>query len=303
MKVSLVLGSGGARGYAHMGVIDELLERGHHIASISGCSMGALVGGMYAAGALKEFRDFAEPLKRSEVFRYADLSVGGPGLFKSSRLMDKLHSLVGDIRIEDLPIPYTAVATDLTNRREVWFHDGPLLTAIRASIAIPSAITPVVYRGRLLADGGILNPLPVDASSHIMSEATVAVSLFGHNRPGVGVQNIEEKFQNNSHNSVLPWRGPTVFRRSPSRGHTKNDAEWSKSFETLPKDLSTLDMMVSSLEVMQAALELPRLAVQPPDVLVSVPADVCTTFDFDRARHVAHVGRRLAAEAFDRAGL
>lgn len=191
MKIALVLGSGGARGYAHLGVIDELLARGHEIVSISGCSMGALVGGFYAAGALEEFRDFVLPLRRSDVFRYADLTVSGPGLFKADKLMDRLHAIVGDVHIEDLPIPYTAVATDLTNRREVWFHEGPLLTAIRASVAIPTAITPVVYRGRLLADGGILNPLPVDASSHFISEATVAVSLFGRDRPQLGQQAVD----------------------------------------------------------------------------------------------------------------
>lgn len=421
MKIALVLGSGGARGYAHMGVIDELTARGHEIVSISGCSMGALVGGMYAAGALEEFREFVRPLKRSEVFRYADLSVSGPGLFKSDRLMDRLHELIGDVRIEDLPIPYTAVATDLTNRREVWFHDGPLLTAIRASIAIPTAITPVVYRGRLLADGGILNPLPVDASSHFISEATVAVSLFGRNRPGLGQQSVDtglhteqgptsqdRREQTEGHpqattsqeatavgdvartaavnvasagvaaaeaatsltetaetadtqtqtepsgtdggpeQDVLtlpggtplssytggsmsaglaarwrervaqPWKESSALwrtrkhdddstsretRRPGSWGAAKPVPEWSSAFEALPKDLSTVDMMVSALEVMQTAIELPRLAVQPPDVLVSVPSDVCATFDFDRADEVTAVGRRLAVDAFDRAGL
>lgn len=401
MEIALVLGSGGARGYAHMGVIDELLERGHHIASVSGSSMGALVGGMYAAGALEEFRAFVNPLKRSEVFRYADLSVSGPGLFKSDKLMDKLHALIGDVRIEDLPIPYTAVATDLTNRREVWFHDGPLLTAIRASIAIPTAITPVLYRGRLLADGGILNPLPVDASSHFMAEATVAVSLFGRNRPGLGQQSVNTSLHHEqgvvspgqseagsvtagaatgeehvaevaqatavnlaaagaaaaqaaasstetaaedvlrlpeaappssvstrtmSAGLAARWRervtqprrdaqglprlrsaeepgASRAGRRAGTRAPMPGGAEWSKSFQALPKDLSTVDMMVSALEVMQTAIELPRLAVHPPDVLVSVPSDVCNTFDFDRAQEVAAVGRRLATDALDRAGL
>ncbi|MDO5617217.1 patatin-like phospholipase family protein [Kocuria sp.] len=374
MEIALVLGSGGARGYAHIGVIDELLHRGHQIVSIAGCSMGALVGGMYAAGALEDFRAFVEPLKRSEVFRYADLSVSGPGLFKSDRLMDKLHSLIGDIRIEELPIPYTAVATDLTNRREVWFHDGPLLTAVRASIAIPTAITPVVYRGRLLADGGILNPLPVDASSHFISEATVAVSLFGRNRPGLGQQSVDTGLhteqgptsqdeqidpptedlltlpdgvaapspsggrgsQGGSGASpssasmsaglagrwrervAQPWRESAAFLRTRKQDGAEDHAEsrwlggrhsgkpgpeWSSAFEALPKDLSTVDMMVSALEVMQTAIELPRLAVQPPDVLVSVPSDVCATFDFDRAQEVIAVGRRMAVEALDRAGL
>lgn len=188
MDIALVLGSGGARGYAHIGVIDELLDRGHRIVSVAGCSMGSLIGGLYAAGALDEFRDFTLTLRRTDVFRLADITVSGPGLFKTTRLMDRLHGMIGDVRIEDLPIPYTAVATDLTNHREVWFHDGPLLTAIRASIAIPTAITPVVFRDRLLADGGILNPLPLDASSHFISDATVAVSLFGRDRFGVEPQ-------------------------------------------------------------------------------------------------------------------
>nr|NLD41705.1 patatin [Actinomycetales bacterium] len=177
MRISLVLGSGGARGYAHIGAIRELEARGHEIVAISSCSMGSVIGGMYAAGKLDEFEKWVRGVERSQVLWYMDLALSGPGLMRMGRIMDILGELVGDVEIQDLPIPYVAVAVDVASRREVWFTRGPLLTAIRASIAIPTAITPVVLNGRLLADGGLLNPLPLEPSAMVPADAVVAVSL------------------------------------------------------------------------------------------------------------------------------
>jgi len=142
-KVALVLGSGGARGYAHIGVIEALEARGFEIISIAGCSMGALIGGIYASGKLPEYREWVCNLDYLDVLKLVDVTWSPMGAMRANKVMSKLEELVGDRLIEDLPIPVTTVATDLVRQREVWFQNGPLLRAIRASIAVPGVITPV----------------------------------------------------------------------------------------------------------------------------------------------------------------
>ncbi|WP_051510622.1 patatin-like phospholipase family protein [Cobetia crustatorum] len=152
--IALALGSGGARGYAHIGVIEEVLARGYDIRAISGCSMGALVGGVYAAGQLDAYRDWVCELDYFDVLRLIDVTWSPMGAIRARRIMDELEALIGDIRIEDLPIAVTTVATDLIAQKEVWFQSGNLLEAIRASIAVPGVITPVQRDRKVLVDGG-----------------------------------------------------------------------------------------------------------------------------------------------------
>ncbi len=154
----MVLGSGGARGLAHIGIIQWLEEHDYRIESISGCSMGALVGGIYAAGELDSYREWVCALRRTDVLRFLDLAFTSGGLIKGDRIMDTLRRMVGEHAIEDLPIAYTAVATDIDRQREVWISEGPLFDAIRASIAVPTVFTPHQYLGLTLLDGGLLNP-------------------------------------------------------------------------------------------------------------------------------------------------
>jgi len=175
--VALVLGGGGARGYAHIGVIEVLQERGYEIIAVAGTSMGALIGGLHAAGALDEYADWVTSLTQRDVFRLLDVTVRGPGGIRAEKIFAKVNDLFGQIRIEDLPIPFTAVTTDLLAGREVWFQQGPIAIATRASIAMPSLITPIVVDGRLLADGGLLNPVPVAAVTAAQADLTIAVCL------------------------------------------------------------------------------------------------------------------------------
>src|SRR5690606_30833058 len=156
-----VLGSGGARGYAHVGVIEVLLEQGFEIKAISGCSMGALVGGIYAAGKMQDFKDWATGLGQFDVVRLLDISLSSPGAIRGAKVFSFGRALMGAVRIEAPPVPCTAVATDPRHHKAIWFQEGPLHKAIRASVAIPSLITPVVYGDRVLVDGGLLNPLPI----------------------------------------------------------------------------------------------------------------------------------------------
>ena len=176
-RVALALGSGGARGYAHIGVIIELQKRGYEIVGIAGSSMGALVGGLQAAGKLDEFAEWAKSLTQRAVLRLLDPKITAAGVLRAAKILDAVRDILGEVTIEELPIPYTAVTTDLIAGKSVWLQRGPVDEAIRASIAIPGVITPHVLDGRLLADGGILDPLPMAPIAAVNADLTIAVSL------------------------------------------------------------------------------------------------------------------------------
>ena len=175
--VALTLGSGGARGMAHMGVIQWLEEHDFEIISISGSSIGALVGGIYAAGKLPLYRDWVCGLERSNILKLLDLSFSRTGIFKGERIMAHLKDMLGDVRIEDLPIPYTAVATDINRERAVWLNEGSLFDAIRSSIAVPTVFTPHYHQGLWLVDGGLVDPVPVAATRNVHADVSIAVNL------------------------------------------------------------------------------------------------------------------------------
>ena len=179
MRVALSLGSGGARGYAHIGVINELRDRGHDVVGIAGSSMGALVGGLEAAGKLDEYTAWATSLTQRAVLRLLDPSLTSAGVLRADKILDAVREILGDAVIEDLAIPFTAVATDLIAGKSVWLQRGPVDAAIRASIAIPGVIKPHVLDGRLLADGGILDPLPMAPLAAVNADLIIAVSLGG----------------------------------------------------------------------------------------------------------------------------
>jgi NTE family protein len=177
--VSLVLGSGGARGLAHIGVIHELEERGFDIRSIAGCSVGALVGGIYAAGKLDEYEAWVRKLTKFDMVNLMDIAWVGGGLVKGEKIINRMRELVGDRQIEDLPIPFTAVATELESGREVWLSEGPLFDAIRSSCSLPIFFTPAMYREKMLVDGGVVNPVPIAPVFDDHTDVTIAVNLGG----------------------------------------------------------------------------------------------------------------------------
>lgn len=318
-RVALALGSGGARGYAHIGVIEVLIERGFDIVSIAGSSMGALVGGLHAAGQLEAYADWARRLTQFDVLRLLDPSLAAPGAIRAEKILARVSELLGGARIEDLPIPFTAVATDLLSRKEVWFQQGPLDVAIRASIAIPSIITPVVLNGRLLADGGLMNPVPIAPTAAAHADAIVAVLLNGERRGAVGppvreatdarpVDEWRERLRRGAAQlldrdfvRVLAHRFGGHGERRPAEAEEEPVAA-GPAFDPLPPGLGKFDVMNLSLESMQAVLARYQLAGYPPDVLVSIPKDACRSLDFHRAAEMIALGRQRAAEALDAAG-
>ena len=247
--------------------------------------MGALVGGLHAAGALGPYVEWVRTLTQRDVVRYLDPAIAGAGAIRAERVFSRVFELVGDVQIEMLPIAFTAVATDLLAGREVWLQDGPLGDAMRASVAIPGFITPVSVGDRVLADGGILNPVPVSAVPAVPADLVVAVSLLGER--GAGPQS--------------PVRGAAARRIV--------DGWWDRlrpglAHEAAAPGTSTqvglLDVLTLSLDAMQAQLSRCQLAGNSPDVLIMVPKDACRTGDSHRAEEMITLGRQLALDALDR---
>ena len=279
-SISLVLGSGGARGYAHIGVIEELEKAGYGIASISGTSMGALIGGLYACNALERYKEWVTELDALDVATLLDFSFAAGGLIEGEKVFARLAEMIGECRIEELPIKYTAVATDIIRKKEVWFQQGDLLEAIRASIAIPSVFTPVRRHNMILVDGGALNPLPVAPTLSDMTDLIVAVNLYGE-FPTPPVPSSRESKRRKKRIETMVR---DLFRKSENRSN-----------------LSMFDVLDKTFDTMQDAFTRYRIAGYPPDVMINISMDVCNTFDFHKADEVIEAGRIAARKYLKRA--
>lgn len=278
--VSLVLGSGGARGLAHIGVIRELADQGYEIASISGCSIGALVGGIYDAGKLDEFEDWVSDISKIDILKLLDLSWGRRGLVKGDKIIDALVGIVGDRKIEDLPKPFTAVATDIGTGREVWLRSGRLFDAIRASISLPMFFTPFEYRGMRLIDGGVVNPVPIAPTMNDHTDFTVAVNLGGEpTEERVTKQSESEEPSETS--AVGRWIEKLVDGVQDSFSKSDGEGDWG-----------AYDVANQAFDAMQETIARQKLAAYPPDWVIEVPRNICGILDFDCAEQMIELGRK-----------
>ncbi len=273
-SISLVLGSGGARGLAHIGVIHWLEEQGFEIASISGCSMGALIGGIYAAGKLDVFEHWVRDISKVDIFTLLDLSWQKNGLVKGDKIIATLTELVGDINIEDLPIKYTAVAADIANEKEVWLSSGSLFSAIRASISLPLFFTPFHYNGVDLIDGGVLNPVPIAPTFSDSTDFSIAVNLGGSiktlNDAETQVSLIDNKPSSKLDNFLARFKSKAVL-------HNAN--EWG-----------AYDVVNQAFDAMQSTIARQKLAAYPADYFVEVARNACGTLEFHRADEMIKLG-------------
>ena len=284
-SVALVLGSGGARGLAHIGVIRVLEEAGVNIQAISGSSMGALIGGMYAAGQLSAYERWVETLERSDVLSMVDWTLSG-GLIRGRKIIHKLAELAGEVNIEDLPIDFTAVAVDIDQGREVWLDEGSLYDAIRASIAIPGLFTPHDYRGRTLVDGGLLNPIPVAPTLSSMCDLTIVVNVNGPPDPHL------------THSPL------SVEEEDDEVGLMDRIRDLMENFSKGKSDLKDTQpglfaVMVRSLDTMEAAITRHHLAMAEPDLVISIPKNTCQVHEFYRAKEVRAIGAHATQRALD----
>lgn len=300
--VSLCLGSGGARGYTHIGVIDEIVSRGYDIISVSGCSMGAIVGGFYAAGRLETLRQWVSELTYLKVLKLADFSLTSNAAIRGDRVFNALDDLLEGVQIEDLKLPFTAVATDLTHKKELWFQKGSLNEAIRASAAIPSLLTPVISNGRMLVDGGVLNPLPIAPCVSAHADFIMAVDLNADipmpadfaPEPQPSAEQKSDWFDSVV-NSAIGKAGAILDRFDNNKAAEKD----AKATGLAQKNLGKLEILNQMFEVMQASLSGFKTAGYQPDLLMRVPASCCEFYEFYRAEEMIRLGRHIASEALD----
>ncbi|MUL66079.1 esterase [Mycobacterium sp. CBMA 234] len=318
MRVALVLGSGGARGYAHIGVIDALRERGFDIVGISGSSMGALVGALEAAGNLDEFTSWASSLTQSAVLRLLDPSLTAAGVLRAEKILAAVRDIIGPRTIESLPIPFTAVSTDLIAGKSVWLQRGPIDAAIRASIAIPGVIAPYLLDGRLLADGGILDPLPMAPLAAVNADLTIAVSLNASDPtpPADSPRATAELLarMRRSTTSLIDRAAASTLLDGPTARSVlsrfsnavdgidhlaESDMADADADDAPVPRLGGFEVMNRTIEISQAALMRHTLAAYPPDLLIDVPRTVCRSLEFYRADEVIEIGHELACAALD----
>ena len=310
MRVALALGSGGGRGYAHLAVLAALEARGHEVIALAGTSVGALVGGLFAAGRHHDFTAWAQGLTQRDIVLLLDPVLGGSGIIRAQRVLERVTELLDGARIEELPIPFTAVATDLTSQREVWFQHGPVASAIRASIAIPTVITPVMLRGHVLADGGLMNPVPLDALVGHAADITVAVDLNAPPALRGGGRPVSESSDEANGPAWLERLRQTAAQIGRPRATPESVIEVAAAVEAAahgiadpPRDLKATDVLTLSLNASQALVTRFRTAANPPDLWVNVPVDSRGVLDFLRAADQIALGRELADAALDAAGL
>ncbi|HWU76033.1 MAG TPA: patatin-like phospholipase family protein [Rhodanobacter sp.] len=280
--IALALGAGGAKGLAHIGVIEEIEAQGFEIVAIAGTSMGALIGGIHAMGKLDVYRDWVTALARFDVLRLVDWTFSGGGLIKGERIIETLRNLIGDTKIEELPLAFTAVATDLDREREVWLSRGSLFDAIRASIAVPTVFRPHRLEGHRLVDGALLNPVPVTPLIGVRADYLLAVSVDGPAVAAFAPAPVEhEPVDETSYRHRI---GEFIGRLIPHG-------------EEQPREPGTLDTLNQAMDLMQANLSRLRLAAYQPDLLIELPRNIATVYEFYRARELIERGRLQARKA------
>ena len=278
--VALALSSGGARGLAHIGAIEELEAQGYRIGSIAGCSMGALIGGVYAAGKLKEFREWMKTIDRKKMLELTDFSFSINHIVKGTRIIEAIMEFVPDMDIEALPIPYCAVATDWKSGREVIFRKGSLFEAIRASISLPTFYEPVRRNGMILIDGGVINPIPLNRVKRQSGDILVGVDVSGH----------DYKAQSELHDELIERR----------RKHRSLAAQVIDKLipDNLDFNYYTMLSRTSSLMIRQNSILMAKL--MKPDMLVDIQMNRYGSFDYDKSEKLVAIGRLKASLAISK---
>lgn len=280
-SVSLVLSSGGARGVAHIGVIEELTRQGFEIKSIAGTSMGALVGGIYASGNMKDFREWMCDLDKKAVFNLVDFTISADGLVKGNRVIKELKKIVPDVYIEDLSVSYAAVATDVKHKQEVVFREGSLYKAIRASISIPTVFKPCMSGGMILIDGGVLNPIPINRVRRTKDDLLIAVDV---NSPVLSEKSVANK-------KVSAEEAELNYLSFLMR----------KGIQFLPKipgtQLNYYTLLSQSCSIMIQQISALTIELCQPDILIKIPMNSYGPFHFYKSEEIIKTGEIATRKA------
>lgn len=284
-KVSLVLSGGGARGIAHIGVIEELQKQGFEIISISGTSMGALVGGVFALGKMEEFKEWLFTLDKIKTFNLVDFTISSQGLVKGDKILQKMKDFIPDANIEDLNISYRAIAADILNKEEFVFSKGSMYQAIRASISIPTVFKPVKMKNRLLVDGGVLNNIPINHARRIDNDILIVVNV----------------------NSNIPVRKPVVSEEENqfiNKKYTKKINEFYKHLQKInplshSESFGYFNLINKTINLMTYQMAQLSIERYPIDMLINISRDSCGTFDFYKAEELVKIGNFAASESIN----
>ena len=284
-KISLVLSGGGARGIAHIGVIEELEKQGFEIKSIAGTSMGAFVGAVYSLGKMEEYKNWICTLDKFEVFKLIDFTFSSQGLVKGDRVFNKMKEFIPDINIEDLKIQYAATAVDIINMKEVIFTEGSIYSAVRASIAIPTVITPVKIENSLLVDGGVINPIPINHVKRTKDDILVAVHVNADipaYRPLITKKEKDKK-------QLKYLKRIKIFQNQLSTIHPDTKSEKLGYFNLINKTFSLLTYQISKMMIEK----------YPPDILINISRKSCDFYDFYKAEELVEIGRYVARKSIE----
>ncbi len=277
--VALVLSGGGAKGFAHVGVIRALERNGFNICSVAGASMGSLVGGLYATGELDDFVNFMEDLDFREMIKMVDITLGNKGLIKGDKVIAQLKELIPDRNIEDLRIPFCALATDIVSGEEKVFTSGKLYDAIRASISIPTVFTPHIIDGHHYVDGGVLNPIPVNHVKRKKRDIVVAVNV----------------------NANIPVEKKPALKKTERKVPEQLKQLLEKIEGLIPQHhtdkIGLFNLTSKSLNLMINQISELTLKLDPPDIVVDLPTEAYGTFDFYKAKEIIESGDVAAEEA------
>jgi NTE family protein len=288
-NVALVLGSGGARGLAHIGAIEELEKQGFNITSVCGTSIGSLMGGFYAMGKLTDFTDWVTTLQKLDVYSLMDPTLSTNGLLKAEKVFRKLNTIIPDVLIEEMRIPFAAIATDVVKREEVIFTKGSFYKAARASIAIPTIITPVISKSRILVDGGLLNPIPANRVKRTEGDILVVVNLYDSNNPDILLNEEDIK-------EHLAAKNPSSYNSVISNTSFNNIIKKIRDF--IPTGNKNSQGYTSLIQFTTSAMleQISRLSLElnKPDILINIPFDSARTFEFYKAARLIESGRNAA---------
>ena len=276
-NVSLVVSCGGARGVSAIGIIEELEKRGYNISSVSGTSIGSAVLGIYSLGNLNKYKEWLCSLSRIDVFRQMDFTISKHGLIKGEKVFNAMKEFLPDEKIENLKIPYSAIAADVNTFQEIVFDKGSLHHAIRCSTSIPSIMMPVVSENQVLVDGGVVNPLPLSRVKRKKGDILIAVDLNHHNYQ----QNILSK-KNNYYSLDFPIIGSMMkyFGRSNKKQNVDN----------------VVGFLNKTIYIMMHKLSQNSIDIYKPDILIKIPSKTCGIFDFHKSKELIEIGRSKAIE-------
>ncbi|MDP2721997.1 MAG: patatin-like phospholipase family protein [Bacteroidales bacterium] len=287
-KAALVLSGGGARGIAHIGVIEELEKQGFEITSIAGTSMGALVGAAFALGKMEELKKWLCSLDRLKVFNLVDFTLSGQGFIKGDKVFKKMKEFITDKNIEDLDIPYAAVAVDIINKKEVVFNTGSIYKAIRASVSIPTVLTPIKTEEGLLVDGGVMNNIPINHVKRTQDDLLIVVDVNAE------VPVLKPPKSEEENETMLQ-----IYQKKILAFYNQFQPENQQPVE---EKLGYFDLLNHTIGFMTHQIAMHKLEKHPPDLVINISHHICNAFDFYKAEELIEIGRYVTQKRMEEYG-